>query len=110
MRVGWIGLLFIPLVILQVAEARHLDEYDVRIRAEARLPAQWFICKSSTDCELVSVPCQSGLAVNTSRAAEAREALIKEYPLCLGQSLNDTKAVCDERQCVTKSTKVHESP
>lgn len=105
MRVGWTFLLVAPLMMLQTATAHHLDEYDARIRAEAKLPAQWFTCKSSKDCALVSVPCQSDLAVNASHVDEAREALIKEYPFCLGTSLNDTQAACEEHQCVTKSTK-----
>jgi hypothetical protein len=105
MRIGWILLRVAPLMMLQTATAHHLDEYDSRIRAEVKLPAKWFNCKSASDCELVSVPCQSNLAVNASHAAEAREAIIKEYPFCLGASLSDTRAVCDEHQCVTKPIK-----
>lgn len=104
MKMIWM-LLASPIVLAQTAAANHLDEYDARIREEAKLPAMWFSCKSSSDCDLVSVPCQSDLAVNTSYSAEAREALIREYPFCLGTSLHDTKASCEERQCVTKDEK-----
>lgn len=105
MRIGWISLGAAPLLMLQTATAHHLDEYDSRIRSEAKLATGWFNCKSESDCALVSVPCQSDLAVNASHVTEVREALIKEYPFCLGTSQNDTKAVCEEHQCVTKPLK-----
>lgn len=88
-----------------IAFAHHLDDYDARIRGEAALPAEWFACKSARDCELVSVPCQSDLAVNASHVDQAREALIQRYPFCLGTSLHDTEALCKERRCATESSK-----
>ncbi len=89
------------------AAAHHLDEYDARIRAEANLPADWFNCKKAEECELVSVPCQSGLAVSASHSEEAQELLNHHYYFCLGSSLDDTEAACEARRCVTepKTTK-----
>ncbi len=89
----------------QSAAAHHLDDYDARIRRDADLPAAWFKCQAAKDCELVSVPCQSDLAVAARYKTEAREALVKEYPFCLGSSLHDTEASCEKRECVTKGTK-----
>jgi hypothetical protein len=87
------------------AFAHHLDEYDERIRAEAQLPNDWFSCKTEKDCDLVSVPCQSDLAINAKHVTEAREALINHYWICLGSSQHDSQAMCDEHQCTTKSLK-----
>jgi hypothetical protein len=87
------------------AAAHHLDNYDARIRAEAQLFAEWFSCKSKNDCALVSVPCRSGLAVNSAHVDDAKEALIRTFPFCLGTSLDDTEAACERRQCVTKPKK-----
>ncbi|MGJ0509719.1 MAG: hypothetical protein ACR652_21865 [Methylocystis sp.] len=92
-------------ILAQSAAAHHLDEYDERIRREANLPSAWFQCKSEKDCDLVSVPCQSDLAVNANHKEEARDALIKQYPFCLGTSLHDTKASCQKHECVTEGTK-----
>ncbi len=103
MKSGVVLALLITLT--DTALAHHLDDYDARIRAEARLPAEWFTCKSSEDCALASVPCQSGLAVNTSYKEQAREALIDAFPICLGTSLNDTEATCEKRQCATRPIK-----
>lgn len=61
--------------------------------------------QGEADCALVSVPCQSGLAVNAGHVDEAREVLINRYLSCLGTSLSDTKAARDERECVAKPTK-----
>jgi hypothetical protein len=99
-----LGLLFL-IASLQPAVAHHLDDFDARIRAEASLPQEWFACKSSEDCALVSVPCQSDLAVNTAYRDEAREALINAFPFCLGASTSDTEASCSKRQCVTSPSK-----
>jgi hypothetical protein len=99
------SILFIAISTPQMAGAHHLDEYDTRIHAEIKLPAEWFICRREADCALVSVPCQSGLAANAGHVDEAREVLTNRYPFCLGTSLSDTKAACEERQCVTKLTK-----
>lgn len=85
------------------ARAHHLDDYDARIRAQAHLPADWFTCRVTKDCDLVSVPCQSGLAINARHVDEAREALIQAIPFCLGSSLEDTEAVCDRNQCATRA-------
>jgi hypothetical protein len=93
------------LAFAQDATAHHLDDYDAQIRAEAKLPADWFSCKKNGDCTLVSVPCRSGLAVNSNHHDEAREALIKAIPFCLGQSIDDTTAACEHNECVTKSEK-----
>ncbi len=89
----------------QIAFAHHLEDYDARIRAEAHLAPSWFTCKTSRDCALVSVPCQSDLAVNSAWRDQAREALIDAFPFCLGSSLSDTEATCKERQCVTSPAK-----
>jgi hypothetical protein len=83
------------------AHAHHLDDYDARVRAEAHLPAEWFACRVTKDCALVSVPCRSGLAINAQHVDEAREALIQAIPSCLGSSLDDTEAVCERNQCAT---------
>jgi hypothetical protein len=85
--------------------AHHLDEYDARIRAEANLPAAWFACKNADDCALVSVPCQSGLAVNAGHKGEAQDILDRHYFFCLGSSLDDTIAACEARHCVTEPRK-----
>jgi hypothetical protein len=90
---------------IQDAVAHHLEDYDAHIRAEAKLPDEWFSCKKKDDCTLVSVPCRSGLAVNSVHMGEAREALITAFPFCLGQSIDDTEAACEHGQCVTKSEK-----
>ncbi|HEY8161458.1 MAG: hypothetical protein ACR650_05550 [Methylocystis sp.] len=84
------------------APAHHLDNYDERIRAEANLPAAWFNCKKNDDCELVSVPCQSGLAVSASYKKEAQDVLNHTYFFCLGSSAEDTTATCKARRCVTE--------
>lgn len=98
----------VVMVLLALTEnvaAHHLDDYDVRMRSQAKLPADWFNCKTKVDCTLVSVPCQSGLAVNSDHEDEAREALISAIPFCLGQSYDDTEATCEHGQCATKMTK-----
>ncbi|MEK8095421.1 hypothetical protein WOC76_23460 [Methylocystis sp. IM3] len=87
------------------AFAHHLDDYDRRLRRDADLPAAWFTCGSAKECEMVSVPCQSDLAVAARHAAQARERLVETYPFCLGSSLHDTEAACEEHECVTKATK-----
>ncbi len=87
------------------AFAHHLDDFDARIRSEAKLPAEWFKCKSKDDCGLVSVPCQSDLAVNKDHVDEAREALVKAIPFCLGSSISDTDSVCEHHECLTNSNK-----
>jgi hypothetical protein len=87
------------------AAAHHLDGFDARIRGEAHLPAEWFNCKSEKDCDLVSVPCQNDLVVNATHKDEAREALIRKYPFCLGMSLHDTKASCEKHECITEEAK-----
>ncbi len=97
-------LFFVSMALPCSASAHHLDEYDGRIRMEAELPAAWFKCRAAKDCELVSVPCQSDLAVGGSYKAEAREKLIERYPFCLGSSLHDTEASCEKGECVTKAT------
>lgn len=100
------GVLFlISMALPYSAPAHHLEDYDRRIRMEAKLPAAWFKCRTAKDCELVSVPCQSDLAVGGSYKSEAREALIQSYSFCLGSSLHDTEASCEKRECVTKATK-----
>jgi hypothetical protein len=99
-----IAVIFLILSV-QTTSAHHLDDYDARIREEAKLPAEWFNCKTKDDCGLVSVPCQSDLAVNAMHADEAREALIQAIPFCLGSSISDTESACEHRECVTKSTK-----
>jgi hypothetical protein len=85
----------------QTAAAHHLDNYDERIRATAELPSDWFACNSSADCALVSVPCQSDLAVNASHADETRASLVRAFSFCLGSSLHDSESACHERQCAT---------
>jgi hypothetical protein len=98
------SIVFVALWTPQIAGAHHLDEFDTRIRAEAKLPAGGFNCRREVDCAFVSVPCQSGFAVNAGHVDEAGEVFINRYPFCLGTSLSDTKATCEESQCVTKST------
>ena len=99
-------LVFLSLVLAPLAAyAHHLDDYDARVREEARLPAGWFSCRTAKDCDLVSVPCRSGLAINGSHADEARKALVETYPFCLGSSLDDTEAACEKGQCVTRAHK-----
>lgn len=93
------------LLAASTAGAHHLDDYDARVRAEARLPAAWFSCRTDKDCDLVSVPCRSDLAVNAQRVDAARAALIAADPFCLGSSLHDTEAACEKRQCVTRDHK-----
>jgi hypothetical protein len=89
----------------QQAAAHHLDDYDARIRGEATLPAGWFTCSKADDCDLVSVPCQSGLAVNAAHKEEAQELLNHHFYFCLGSSLDDTAAACKARHCVTEPKK-----
>lgn len=84
------------------AAAHHLDDYDARIRAEAGLPADWFSCRTAGDCDLVNVPCQSGLAVSAAHSAEAQDVLNHHYFFCLGSSAGDTVAACEARRCVTE--------
>lgn len=98
-------LLLSLLLAVTAASAHHLDDYDARIRADARLPAEWFICRVTKDCDLVPVPCRSGLAVNGQHVDEARRALVDAYPFCLGSALDDTEAVCEKGQCVTRAHK-----
>jgi len=74
------------------AAAHHLDNYDARIRAEAQLFAEWFSCKSKNDCALVSVPCRSGLAVNSAHVDDAKEALIRELSPIFGDGLKHQAA------------------
>jgi hypothetical protein len=105
MRQLQIILLAVFVGFVQPAVAHHLDEYDARIRAEARLPAAWFDCRKTDDCDLVSVPCQSGLAVNASHKEEAQDLLNHHYYFCLGSSLDDTVAACEARHCVTEPKK-----
>lgn len=90
-------MLFAPVT----AFAHHLDAYDRKIRKAANLPLAWFACKTDKDCDLVSVPCKSDIAVNGAHKDEAREALIDRYPFCLGESIHDSEASCDEGQCMT---------
>jgi len=104
MRRAAILLLAAWVLLVKSAAAHHLDNYDARIRGEANLPALWFECKTTADCELVSTPCQSDLAVNGGYSSVAREALVRTYFFCLGSSVHDTAASCEGRQCVTKST------
>jgi hypothetical protein len=96
---------FFLAALMQGAAAHHLDDYDARMRAEARLPDDWFVCKKTEDCALVSVPCRSGLAVNAAHVDAARDALIEAFPFCLGSTLSDTEAACEKRQCVTEPAK-----
>jgi hypothetical protein len=91
-------------LVAQSSAAHHQDQYDARIRREARLPSAWFKCKLKSDCDLVSVPCQLDLAVNANHKTEARDALIKAYPFCLGTSRHDTEASCEKHECVTEET------
>jgi hypothetical protein len=100
-RLFW---LFVVTALPSSASAHHLDNFDELIRAEARLPADWFHCRTAKDCDLVSVPCQSDLAVNSDHATEAREKLVDHIPFCLGSSLHDTEAECVARQCRTKAS------
>lgn len=96
--------ILLGLLVLSSAAARahHLDDYDARVRAEANLPADWFSCRVTKDCDLVSVPCRSGLAINKQYVDVARDALIQAIPFCLGSSLDDTEAACEKNQCVTR--------
>lgn len=87
------------------AQAHHLDDFDARVRTEANLPASWFACKTSDDCALVSVPCQSGLAVSAAHAEEAQDRLNHAYFFCLGSPMDDTAASCEARRCVTEPKK-----
>ena len=105
MKKKWILSLAASVMFAQTAAAHHLDDYHERIRTEANLPTKWFTCKSLSDCVLVSVPCQSDLAVNVGHSAEAQEALNEKYFFCLGSALHDTVASCEAHQCVTKGTK-----
>lgn len=90
---------------IQPAAGHHLDDYDARIRAEANLPAAWFNCGKAEDCDLASVPCQSGLAVNASHKDEAQDALNHHFYFCLGSAVEDTQATCEKRHCVTEPKK-----
>lgn len=100
------ALLFLTLFLAPLsALAHHLDDYDAHIRQEAKLPTAWFSCHASKDCDLVPVPCRSGLAVNSRHIDEARAALVDAYPFCLGSALDDTEAACEEGQCVTRAHK-----
>jgi hypothetical protein len=87
------------------AMAHHLDDYDARIRKEADLPASWFACKTDDSCVLVSVPCQSGLAVTADHGAEAQEVLNEKYFFCLGSAADDTVASCVAHRCATEPKK-----
>jgi hypothetical protein len=110
MRKSWMIPLIASFALARPAAAHHLDNYDARIRAEADLPAAWFACKTADDCTLVSVPCQSGLAVNAGHEAEAQDVLNHKYFFCLGSSLDDTMAACKARRCVTESKKNNVHP
>lgn len=90
------------LAVAQPALAHHLDDYESRMRAAANLPESWFACKSKDDCTLVAVPCQSDLAVASGHRDDARVALIRAFPFCLGSDLHDTAAACRKRRCVTE--------
>ena len=93
------------IVFVRPAAADQLKEYDERIRHEAKLPSEWFRCKKEKDCDLVSVPCQSDIAVTASHKDDAQEALIKQYPFCLGGSQHNTEAKCKKHECVTEGAK-----
>lgn len=98
-----IGLALLSLLALPAsAFAHHLDDYDARIRAEARLPEDWFTCKDKDDCTVVEVPCQWDLAVSARHADAARDALIDAFPFCLGTALHDTAATCQHSRCTTE--------
>lgn len=94
-------LVFLTLFAPAAAVAHHLDAYDRKIRKAANLPAVWFKCKIDKDCDLVSVPCKSDIAVNGAHKDEARQALIDHYYFCLGESIHDSEASCEEGQCMT---------
>ncbi len=87
------------------AFAHHLDAYDEKLRQEMNLPSSWFTCKTSENCELVYVPCQSDMAVNKNHSDELSKAIIKRYPFCFGTDVHDTEAICDHGQCMTMPKK-----
>ncbi len=94
-------IVFIVILMSGDALAHHLDAYDRKIRATANLPAAWFRCKTIKDCDLVSVPCKSDIAVNGEYKDVARQALISHYAFCLGESAHDSEASCEDGQCMT---------
>lgn len=94
-------IIFLIMVISSAAAAHRINAYDQKIRNAANLPPAWFVCKTVKDCDLVSVPCKSDIAVNALHKEETRQALIERYPLCLGESIHESEASCDGGQCVT---------
>ncbi len=105
MRLYRMTLFFSFVLFTSSSSAHHLLEYDERIRGEAKLPAKWLACKTTKDCDLVSVPCQSDLAINAKFKNDARDVLVHNFWFCLGTSQHDSEAVCEDHQCVTKPTK-----
>ena len=88
---------------LQSGEAG--ESYDVMMRRKAKLPPEWFTCKTADDCGLARVPCNASLAVSKAYKDDA-EAAICQGPSCEDQPCDASRidtslAVCDKGQCVT---------
>jgi hypothetical protein len=101
-----ISLLLVSVLACQAAFAGESD-YDLKIRKAAGMPPEWFTCKVAGDCGVVPVPCALSLAVNGNHLSDAQNAIMKIFPNsgCNASMLDNSFAVCDEGQCVTRRPK-----
>jgi len=82
------------------------SDFDIKVRKETKMPSEWFTCKSSVDCGLAYTPCGPSLAVNMNHKTKAQGAICKTWNCqvgCDGSAIDNSYAVCDEGQCVTKT-------
>jgi len=86
-------------------ETNNESAYLTTIRKRANMPPEWFICKTSSDCSLIPIPCSpTDLAVCNAHKTEAEHALLNLYSagiVCPSPIPEPSSAVCNNGQCVT---------
>ncbi len=79
------------------------ESYDSITRKAAKLPDLWFICKTTNDCGLAHVPCNTSLAVNKTHKTKVETAICKGACIdtCAQSAPDTSSAICSIGQCIT---------
>ena len=80
------------------------SKYDIQMRKEFNMPPEWFTCKVTRDCGLVSIPCMASLSVSFKYKNAAQGAILKKFGPFMGcdaSMIDISSPLCSNGQCVT---------
>ena len=75
--------------------------------AQAEIPSQWSVCKTSADCDVVSSSCGPSLGINVHHKGEAQTEICKTENCsgnCDGSAAQAFAAICKNGQCAPDYT------